>query len=77
MSKYKKIKLEIEIAVMKNKEIDPVQLTIFARSAKRGLRDALRTARISFGGITIKTIIDQASKDDIKELNKEAFMQSR
>jgi hypothetical protein len=70
MRKYQKITLEIEISVLKDKELTPEQLTLFIRRSKRGLKEALHGSKISHGGITIRGIVDKASLAEINEIHK-------
>ena len=67
MGHYKKITLEVEIAVMKNKEISENQIDGFTRKLKKEIKHALRENKISHGGIAIVVGIFEA---DVKEVNK-------
>lgn len=67
MGHYKKITLEIEIAVLKTKDISENQINGFTRKLKKEMKHALRDNRISHGGISIRAIIDEV---DVKEVNK-------
>jgi hypothetical protein len=71
MRNYQKITLEIEIAVLKDKDLTPEQLTLFIRRSKRGLKEALNMAKISHGGITIRGIVDKASLSEVNKIHKE------
>lgn len=68
MRKYQKITLEVEITVLKDKEISEGQIKQFNMKAKRGLKDALILARISHGGIKLRTIIDAATLDEVNKI---------
>jgi hypothetical protein len=67
MGHYKKITLEIEIAVMKDKDISENQIDGFIKKLKKEMNHALRENRINHGGISIRAIIDEAN---VKEINK-------
>ena len=67
MGHYKKITLEVEIAVMKNKDISENQIDGFIKKLKKEMKHALRENKISHGGISIVVGIFEA---DVKEVNK-------
>jgi len=67
MGHYKKITLEIEIAVMKDKDISENQIDGFTRKLKKEMKHALRENKISHGGISIVVGIFEAN---VKEINK-------
>jgi hypothetical protein len=75
MRKYKKITLEIEIAVISDDEITEDDLDKFVSKARRGLKDALKVGGISFGGIQMRTIVDIADRDEVKKINDTAYKQ--
>ena len=67
MGHYKKITLEVEIAVMKDKDISENQLDGFTRKLKKDIKHVLRENKISHGGISIVVGIFEAN---VKEINK-------
>jgi hypothetical protein len=71
MRKYQKITLEIEIVGLTDKEITPEQLTKLASQTRKGLKEALYGAKISHGGISMRTIVDEASLSEVNKIHKE------
>jgi hypothetical protein len=75
MRNYQKITLEVEIVGLTDKEINPDQLDKFASVARKGVKEALKMAKISHGGISIRTIVDEASLDEVNKIHKEITRQ--
>ena len=70
MRKYQKITLEVEIAIMTDAAITEGQIDRFSSKAKKGIKEALLVANIrSAGGIKFRTIMDEATVEDINKIN--------
>jgi len=70
MRKYQKITLEIEIAILSDREIPEARLRSLTRLTKTGIGESLRKLHMGYGGIKIRALVDQATLTEVNTLNQ-------
>ena len=78
MSKYKKVKMmiEVQVSVLDGEELSVGQLHSMEIKLRKGVKDAFRVARLRLSGVKIKTSyaeITQSEFNEIQRANAEAM----